>query len=161
MRYRARNLPLEVQHVAVTVSIALSICRLRATWTGGRRLQQRAVRFSRGFPTPPWEAFQLPGAANILHTLELARFVQVQGKWISGRWNIKNKGLSFVYMMGSRAPYIGQGVCIRTGACSGVSGRFREHLRGLYRISMGLPTPDTARYRKLLLGSAEGLFFLY
>eukprot|EP00959_Pyramimonas_sp_CCMP1952_P424703 8895607-Pyramimonas_sp.AAC.1 len=45
------NLPPMIQELAITVSIAFSLCRLRAMWTGGRRLQQRAVRVSRGLPT--------------------------------------------------------------------------------------------------------------
>ena len=44
------SLPPGIQHVAVTVPMALSICRLRAMWAGGRRLQQRAVRFPKRSP---------------------------------------------------------------------------------------------------------------
>ena len=106
------------------------------------------------------DALSRRGAARFPQTLQIFDLFEFQLRCGFGSGLRCNRDRSFLYQMGSKNLYIGQGILTRSSAMrAGVLCRFREHLRGLECARSGQPHPDPHRYRCLLRGCDNYVLF--
>eukprot|EP00959_Pyramimonas_sp_CCMP1952_P308131 6448755-Pyramimonas_sp.AAC.1 len=83
------------------VTVCRSILRMRQLWTSGRRLQQRGQQLLRSF-TPSLEAaLSRRGVANVVQSLGIFTFLELQLRVCFRACDKTNQDMSFLCQLGS------------------------------------------------------------